>query len=158
MPQFDQVNIDYIISYFGKSSAFNSVRTDINQPRHIAYHWLSSFYHMQYDEAKKLSSEDTKILLEQFSGLTGYMSDSSRTEMMRVKVGIKDTKIQGSGANVIYTTSDNPEKEQVINLVNHRGRWQVQFTKSDIQGSENPADIAQGPAEEQLQDQPQAAQ
>lgn len=148
MPQFDQVNIDYVISYFGKGSAFNSVRTDVNQPKHIAYYWLSSFYHMQYDEAKKLSSDDTKALLEQFSGLTGYMSDSSRTEMMRVKVGIKDSKIEGDQANVVYVTSDNPEKEQVINLVNRGGRWQVQFSKGDIQGSENPADMPQEQAPE----------
>jgi hypothetical protein len=149
MPRFDQVNIDYIISYFGKNSAYNSVRTDINEPKHVAYLWLSSFYHMQYEEAKKLSSEDTKALLEQFAGLTSYMSDSSRREMLKVKVGIKNSHIQGDQANVVYNTSDNPEKEQIINLVNTKGRWLVQFSKNDIAGSENPADMPQQNAAQQ---------
>ncbi|MES2703779.1 MAG: WG repeat-containing protein [Bacteroidota bacterium] len=142
-PQYKQVSIDYIISYFGRSTAYNGVRTDANNPKHIAYRWLTDFYHLRYDEAKEVSSDDTRVLLEQFSGLTGYMNDSSRKEMMKVKVGIKDVHDEGSTANVVYHTSDNPGKDQVINLIkNADGQWRVQFSKNDIVGGGQPGAVA----------------
>jgi hypothetical protein len=136
-------NMDYIISYFSKSSAFSEVRSDVNTPVHVAYQWLTNFYQMRFEKAKLLSTEDTRVLMDQFAGLTSYMSDSSRKAMMNVKVGIRDSKVDGDHANVIYVLSDTPNKEQVINLVNKDGRWLIQFSKNDVNGSEHPEDAVQ---------------
>jgi hypothetical protein len=98
---------------------------------------------MRFEQAKQLSTEDTRALMDQFAGLTSYMSDSSRKAMMNVKVGIRDSKTDGDHANVIYVLSDTPGKEQIINLVNKDGRWLVQFSKDDVSGSEKKEDAVQ---------------
>ena len=40
-----------------------------NAPKDVANTWLTSFYHMDYDAAKKVSTDDTKNLLSQLQQL-----------------------------------------------------------------------------------------
>ena len=103
-------------------------------PKDVAKTWLTDFYHMDYDAAKKLSTEDTKNLLAQFEQLSTQVDDSSKKELAKITVNIKGAKIQDTIATVTYTTSDVPDKDQNITMVKHNDKWLVQFTKDDTMG------------------------
>ena len=130
-PAFDNISLDYFIKFFAKTSAFYSLKTNKNLPSTTAWKWLTSFYHLDYDEAKMLSTPDTKNILEQFSTLDSIISDSSKQKMAGVIIGIKEAKENGDRAIVTYTLSDNPGKEELLFLVKNDNKWLVQFTKND---------------------------
>ena len=147
-PTVDDLSMDYYLGIFAKTSAFNSVTTNNGLPKYIGYKWLTKFYHLQFDEAKMISTDATNILLEQFESLTNMMPDSSKQDMMKLKVGIKDCMVNDSVAALTYITTDNPDKLQALYLVKKDGNWLVQFSKNDaLAGNKNggdPADTATG--------------
>jgi Domain of unknown function (DUF4878) len=113
-----------------------------NSPKEVAKTWLLDFYHMDYDGAKKLSTDDTKNLLAQFEQLSSMISDSSKKEMQKITITIKDEKEHGDTATVIYTTSDVPDKDQKIGLIKQNSKWLVQFSKDDTMGADpNAGDL-----------------
>jgi hypothetical protein len=129
-----------------------------NSPKQVAQTWLNGFHHLDFDAAKKVSTEDTKKMLSQFEQLTSMLADSNKKELKKVVVTIKDIKEDGDKAVATYVTSDNPGKDQTINLVKQDGQWLVQFTKVDMETSaakdiENepveaePADSTAAPAD-----------
>ncbi len=130
-PDYEHVPVDYFIRYFAKTSAFYSVKTDIDNPRNTAYKWLTGFYHMDYNEARKYATENTRALLDQFMGVTDMIADSTRQRMAGVMIGIKDYKEVGNRAIVTYTLSDNRSKEQQLWLVKVDNKWRVQFPTTD---------------------------
>ena len=118
-----------------------------NSAKDVATTWLTGFYHMDYEAAKKVSTEDTKNLISQLQQLTGMISDSSKTEMKKISVTVKDVKENGDKAVATYTLSDSPGKEQKIDLVKKDGKWLVQFSKNDQMGgggADNSADQPMG--------------
>jgi len=142
-PSADDLAMDYYLGIFAKTSAFNSVTTNNNKPKYVGYRWLTRFYHLQFDEDKKISTDETKTLLAQFASLTNMMPDSSKQDMMKIKVGILDCMQNDSTALLTYTTSDNPGKQQVLYLLNTDGNWLVQFSKNDaISGNKKGGDTA----------------
>ncbi|MCF8448862.1 MAG: WG repeat-containing protein [Taibaiella sp.] len=130
-PDFDHVPVDYYIRYFARTSAFYNVKTDVNEPRSIAYKWLTGFYHMSYEEASKYATEDTRALLDQFASISDMISDSSRQRMSGLIIGIKGLKESGNRAIVTYTLSDNRNKEQLLFLIRTNNKWRVQFSKNE---------------------------
>jgi ElaB/YqjD/DUF883 family membrane-anchored ribosome-binding protein len=104
-----------------------------NTPKEVAKTWLTGFNHMDFEDAMKLSTQDTKNLLNSLEELTKGVSDSGKTEVKKIKVSIKDVKEEGDKAVVTYTSSDNPT-EQKLNLVKENDKWLVQFTKTDLVG------------------------
>ncbi len=104
-----------------------------NTPKEVAKTWLTGFNHMDFEDAMKLSTLDTKNLLSSLEELTKGVSDSGKTEVKKIKVSIKDVKEEGDKAVVTYTSSDNPT-EQKLNLVKENDKWLVQFTKTDLVG------------------------
>jgi len=111
-----------------------------NAPKDVANTWLTSFYHMDYDAAKKVSTDDTKNLLSQLQQLSSMVSDSSKKELKKITVTIKDVKEEGDKATVSYTTSDNATgKDQMLKLVKQNNQWLVQFSKNDSMGDAGSA-------------------
>lgn len=104
-----------------------------NSPKEVAKTWLTGFNHMDFEDAMKISTQDTKNLLSSLEELTKGVSDSGKSEVKKIKVSIKDVKEEGDKAVVTYTSSDNPT-EQKLNLVKENDKWLVQFTKSDLVG------------------------
>jgi hypothetical protein len=119
-----------------------------NSPKDVATAWLNGFYHMDYDAAKKISTEDTKNLLSQLQQLSGMIPDSSKKEMKKIVVTVKDLKEEGDKATVTYTTSDKPAQEEKLPMVKQNGKWLVQFSKGDAMGgADGGADQQQGGAD-----------
>jgi lipopolysaccharide export LptBFGC system permease protein LptF len=102
-----------------------------NSPKEAATTWLTCFWHMDYEGAKKVSTQDTKNFLSQLQQFSTVISESSKKDIMKTTVSIKDVQENGDKAVVKYETSDMPGKEQTINLVKVSDKWLVQFTKND---------------------------
>ena len=116
-----------------------------NTPKDVAYNWLTAFNHADIDAAKKLSTNDTKNLLNSLQELTDKVADSTKKDLKKISITIKDVKITGDKAVAIYTASDNPTKEQPLNLVKVGDNWLVQFTKVDLM-ADVPDTIAEEPS------------
>lgn len=129
--------------------AFTMVSCNSNSPKGTAEKFLNSFYHMEYKEAKEVSTEDTKKMLdmiEQFSAIS--IADSNKQNAKKVKIEIGEVVENGDSATVMYTTSDN-KQPQKVNLVKQNGKWLVQWSKEDSMGDDSQnAD----PAEETMSD------
>ena len=129
--RYDDIGIDYYISRMTRNSSRFGVLSARNEPRFVAYRWLNGFYHHNLEDAQAVSTQEAKALLSQFAELYRMMPDSSRQEMMQVKIGIRDVRAGGDMAAVSYTTSDNPGKEQQLLLQRVNGKWLAQFSKND---------------------------
>ena len=113
----------------------------------MAREWLTDFYHLDYDAAKKYSTEDTKNMLNVLEGFTNALPDSTRQRAKSATINIKSLKEDANTATVTFTTSEEPNKEQPpLKLVKQDNKWLVQFTKADFTGAENADAAATGGA------------
>ncbi|HTN47384.1 MAG TPA: NTF2-like N-terminal transpeptidase domain-containing protein [Flavipsychrobacter sp.] len=135
--------------------SFVACKTDT--PKAAAEKFLNGLYHMDYETAKSVSTEQTKGMLDLMAQFSTMMPDSAKTEAKKIKVTIKDEKIEGDKATVTYTSSEDGNKmERKLELVKggedakeNKGKWLVAWNKDDGMGGdagqEKPADT---PAEE----------
>jgi hypothetical protein len=123
-----------------------SVSCNKNSAKDVATTWLTSFYHIDYETAKKFSTEDTKNLIATLQQFTNMVPDSTKKEMKKLSINVKDVKEEGDKAIATYTISDNPGKDQTINLVKKDGKWLVQFSKNDQMSGAGEATPGQEPA------------
>lgn len=124
-----------ILAVLGITVFFSSCSQ--NSPEPVAKKWLNSFYHLDYETAKTVSTDETKKIIAMFQQLSINSSDSDKAQLKRIKVEIKNVKTEGDKSTVTYVTSDNP-KEQTIHLVKQNGKWLVQWSKQDqMTGDEN---------------------
>lgn len=127
-----------LLAVLGIAVVFSSCSQ--NSPEPVAKKWLNSFYHMDYETAKTVSTDETKKVIAMFQQLAVNSSDSDKEQLKRIKVEIKNVKTEGDKSTVTYVTSDNP-KDQTIHLVKQNGKWLVQWTKQDqMAGEENGGD------------------
>jgi hypothetical protein len=109
-----------------------------NSPKPVAEKFLTSFWHMDYKEAKKYATQDTKDMLDMLEQLSTTMPDSDKVHARNIKVDVKDVKEEGDKAVVTFVTSDIKDEKQ-LNLVKQDGQWLVNLTKNDnIGGEEGP--------------------
>lgn len=109
-----------------------------NTPEAVAKEWLTSFYHQDYDVAKKLSTEETKVMLGTIQGFSGALLDSIKQKAKLVTITIKSVKTEGDKATVTFTASSTPNQEEPpLKLVKQNEKWLVQFTKSDFKPSDS---------------------
>ena len=112
-------------------------------PKEVAKTWLTSFYHLDFEGAKKVSSTDTKALLTQLAGFTSMIPDSVKNDAMNIVITIGDSKEEGEKATVNYTAKsskkDDAPEAGTLKLVKESGEWMVLFTKEDANGNaDNP--------------------
>ncbi|MBA3828144.1 MAG: DUF4878 domain-containing protein [Taibaiella sp.] len=110
-----------------------------NSPKVVAKKWLNSFYHMDYDAAKPLSTDETKKMISFLQQISIKTSDSDKKQMQSIKIDIKDVKEDGDKATVMYLTS-NTDKQQPLHLIKQSGKWLVQWTKQDQMEGDMPTD------------------
>ena len=119
--------------------AFTMVSCSTNSPKSVADKFLTDFYHMDFDAAKKVSTDDTKKMLDMFQQLESMMPDSTKQQLKKIKVDVKGVKEDGDKAIATYVTSDNP-KEQTLHLVKQNGKWMAQWSKQDQMNDAGAAD------------------
>jgi len=104
-----------------------------NSPKATAEKWLNGFYHMDYASAKEVSTEETKKQLESFEGMMGLMQQNAKDEAKKIKIDVKDPKVEGDNATVEYTLSNDPSPK-TLKMVKQNGKWQAQWSKMDMGG------------------------
>ena len=105
-----------------------------NDPESVAKEWLTDFYHMDFEAAKKLSTDDTKDVLSTFQGFTKAMSDSVKQRAKKAVITINGVKTEGDKATITFITSEENKEMPPLKLVKQNDRWLVQFTKVDWMG------------------------
>lgn len=139
------------------SLLFVSCKSDT--PKAAAEKFLNGFYHFDYDAAKSVSTKETKQTLDLMSQLTAMYPDSAKAEAKKIKITIKDEKIEGDKATVTYTSSDDGNKmERKLNLVKggddekeNKGKWLVAWSKDDSMGGGNESDVIEpAPTENEM--------
>jgi hypothetical protein len=109
-----------------------------NTPEAVAKDWLTAFYHQDYDAAKKLSTEETKVMLSTIQGFSGSLADSIKQKAKQVTITIKSVKTEGDKATVTFIASNTPNQEEPpLKLVKQSEKWLVQFTKSDFKPTDS---------------------
>jgi hypothetical protein len=113
-------------------------------PKEIAHEWLTAFYHMNFEEAKKYSTEETKLMLTTIEGFSSSFADSIKQNARKVNVTIKSVKEEGDKAYVTFSASNDPNAtEPPLKLVKQNDVWLVQFTKSDFKPEETQDEATQ---------------
>lgn len=111
-----------------------------NTPKDTAEKFLNAFYHMDYDVAKSLATEESKATIDLFAQFaTAMMPDSIKTEAKKIKIVVKDVKVDGDKAVATYTTSEDGNKtERKLNLIKmgdedkkNKGKWLAAWSKQD---------------------------
>ncbi len=128
--------------------AFTLQSCNTNSAKGVAGKWLTSFYHMDFDGAMKLSTDDTKKMLGMLQQIMpAYMPDSTKAQLKNIKIDVKSVVEKGDAATATYVTSDNP-KDQTLHLVKQNGKWLVQSSKEDLSGqSQQGGDQPAGPTD-----------
>lgn len=123
------------------------VSCNSNTPKAAADKFLTSFYHMDYKEAKTVSTEETKKMLDMIEQFSTMIPDSAKANAKKIKVTIKDVKEEGDKATVTYTTSENTT-ESKLDMIKQEGKWLVQFNKQDQgMGDANSEPMEEAPME-----------
>lgn len=104
-----------------------------SSPKATAEKWLNGFYHMDYAAAKEVSTEETKKQLESFESMMGMMQQNQKDQAKKIKVDVKDPKVDGDNATVEYTLSDDPSPK-TLKMVKQNGKWLAQWSKMDMGG------------------------
>ena len=114
-----------------------------NSPKSVADKFLNAFYHMDYEEAKKWSTDETKGQMDMMSQMVGMMGDTAKEAAKKIVVDIKDVKEEGDAATVTYTIKEAAGKEasaagtQTLKMVKQKGKWLASWSKQDMMGGEN---------------------
>jgi len=115
-----------------------------NSPKEVANIWLTNVYHADYEAAMPYSTETTKKMLAQLAQLSSMINDSSKKELKKINITIKDVKEKGDTSIATYMVSEIA-KEQSLILVKVNGKWLVEFNKEDsFNGADNSADQPMG--------------
>lgn len=119
--------------------ALTLVSCSSNSPKAAAEKWLTSFYHLDYETAKTVSTEATKQQLEMMSNLMGMIPDSSKEQAKKIKIEIKDVKEEGDKATITYTMTDDKGAPapgtQTLNMQKENGKWLAAWNKQDQMNS-----------------------
>jgi len=120
--------------------------TNKNAPTEIAKVWLNDYHELNFEDAKKYSTETTRNTLSLAQMFLSTMPDSLKRKAREIKVNIKGSKEDGSNATVVYTLSRDPNREEKLNLVKQGDTWLVQFTKNDMNVEGGMPDTTAAPA------------
>lgn len=127
-----------IISVLSLAVCFFLLSCNKNNPKDVAREWLTDFYHQDYESAKKMSTEETRDMLNTIQGFSGALEDSIKEKARKVTIEIKDVKVEGDKATVSFRASNAPNQEEPpLKLVRQNEKWLVQFTKSDFKPEDN---------------------
>lgn len=122
-----------------------------NNPEAVAEQFLSGFYHMEYEKARQVSTEETKQLVNLMEQFAIQYPDSVKQNAKKKKIDLVEVKEDGDNAVATYTVSDEPGVQQKLKLVKQNGKWLVSHSKED-----NIEDAEEEPMEESTEVAPAA--
>ena len=102
-------------------------------PKANAQKFLDGLYHLDIASAKTVSTDSTKKQLDGYEQMMGFVQGSARDEMKKVKVDVKEPKVNGDMATVEYTLTNDPSVK-TLQMVKEGGVWKAKWSKNDIMG------------------------
>ncbi len=105
-------------------------------PKASAEKYLTAFYHMDYEEAKKYATEETKKQLDMMAQITSIMgNDTVKQQAKRAVVTVTDVKEDGNAATVTYTLKPDGKEvapgTQTLKMLKEKGKWLASWNKQD---------------------------
>lgn len=109
-----------------------------SSPKASAEKYLTAFYRMEYEDAKKYATEDTKKQLDMLAQFSGMMGDTIKQQARQAVVNVTDVKEEGDNATVTYTLKPDGKEQapgtQTLKMVKEKGKWLASWSKQDMQG------------------------
>lgn len=107
-------------------------------PKGVAEKYLTSFYRMNYEDAKKYATEETKKQLDMLNQFAGMMGDTAKQQAKNAVVNVTDVKEDGNNATVTYTLKPDGKEQapgtQTLKMVKEGGKWLASWSKQDMMG------------------------
>lgn len=100
-----------------------------SDPKDTAIKFLSAIQTMNYDEAKKYATDDSKSMLDALSSFQKMMPASAQEKYKNEKFEIKNVQQQGDEATVTYNGTDSSGPDKTLKMKKVNGQWKVAFTK-----------------------------
>lgn len=98
----------------------------------VANDFLTAIVNEDYDKAKELGTDETDQMIEQIKMFSSMIPDSLQGEMDSARAAAKNATIsfgtttfneEGTEASVIFTSSENPGKEETIKIKKVDKMW-----------------------------------
>lgn len=102
-----------------------------NNPEAVAEQFLTGFYHMEYEKARQVSTEETIQLVNLMEQFAIQYPDSVKQNARKKQIDLIEVKEDGDNAVATYTVSDEPGVQQKLKLVKQNGKWLVSHSKED---------------------------
>lgn len=121
-----------IITVFAVAFMLIATGCNTNAPDAVAEKFLNAFYHMEYDKAREVSTDEAKELVNLMEQFATQQPDSVKQNAKKKQITILNTQESEDGdkAEVTYTVSGEPG-EQKLKLVKQNGQWLVSHSKQD---------------------------
>lgn len=101
-------------------------------PKDVAEEFLTDLYHMDFASAKEFATEETKKQLKTLEDIVPKMTSPEKKELAKkIKVTVREPKIEGDNATVEYTLSNDPGVK-TLRMVKQDGKWLAQWSKIDL--------------------------
>lgn len=105
-----------------------------SDPKEVAYKFTVALNGLDFAEAKKYGTEDTKKMLEILSSIATLVPDSVKEESKNAKVEV--TEVVENGDKCTVTLLNGDQKGEKINLVKENEIWKVHMSKDDMGAGE----------------------
>lgn len=108
-----------------------------SSPETVAEKFLTSFYEMDYGEAKKYATDKTKSVLTTIENLKDKFLQTAQGDLKTIKVHVVNVQEDGDKATITYDLSDGDGmaaktiKGKKLYMVKEKGEWKVNFTKDN---------------------------
>lgn len=119
-------------------------------PKAAAEKFLTGLYHMDYEAAKSVATEETKKQVDNYASMMSIGGDKAKTEAQKITVNVKDPVVNGDNATVEYTVSGSGNDDNVphtLRLVKVKGKWLAEWSKNDMFGGMPTEGMDQMPVE-----------
>lgn len=106
-----------------------------NTPEYVTKQFLTNFQKLEFDEASKYGTENTKMMIAFFKNIMGMMPADKRDSIQipKANVEIKKCIVYGNTAKCAYIAND---KLDTLDLLKVDGKWLVDLKKEN-KNSEN---------------------
>lgn len=120
-----QIVVFFSIIIIASSCRFLGVEKK-NTPEYVTKQFLIHFQKLEFDEASKYGTENTKMTLRLFKSLSSMVPDSTKSQNNFSDAEIQKCTIEGNTALCKYTANG---KEETIDLIRQDGNWLVDLKK-----------------------------
>ncbi len=101
-----------------------------NTPEYVSKQFLTNFQKLDFDEASKYGTENTKMMIAFFKNIIGMMPADKRDSLQipKADVEIKKCIVYGNTAKCPYIAND---KLDTLDLLKVDGKWLVDLKKEN---------------------------